>query len=306
MRTFEYLRPATVVEACEMKAELGSKARFIAGGTDLMLEWRRGAVSLSHVVDLSFVRDMRARAATSTELRLGATETLGELAAADGEEWWKRVLASTASRMATPQLRTLATIGGNVCHASPCADMAVLLTALDAVVAVAATRGARTLAAADFFVGVNQTALADDEMVTWIGVPLPAAPTAAAYQRVSRTSVDLAQASAAVRLSSDDGDTISDARVVIGACAPTPARSQEAEQALLGMSLVAPDKKALAEAGRLAERATSPISDVRCAEEYRREVSKVLVRRAVLEAAAELARGAAPVAGRPRRAGRGV
>jgi carbon-monoxide dehydrogenase medium subunit len=292
MQTFEYLRPATVGEACEMKADLLSEARFIAGGTDLMLEWRRGAVALSHVIDLSFVAGMRASSVTSRELHLGATLTLGDLAAADGDEWWARVLASAASRMATPQLRTLATVGGNVCHASPCADMAVLLTALDAVLAVAATRGARTLAAGDFFVGVNQTALADDEMVAWIGVPLPVASTAAAYQRVARTSVDLAQASAAVRLSSEDGHSVSDARVVIGACSPTPARSREAEQVLLGLSLTAPDEKTLAEAGHLAQRATSPISDVRCAEEYRREVSKVLVRRAVLQAAAELARNA--------------
>ena len=306
MRTFEYLRPATVGEACDMKADLGPEARFIAGGTDLMLEWRRGAVPLSHLIDLSFIAELRACTASSTELRLGAATALGDLAAGDGDEWWERVLASTALRMATPQLRTLATVGGNVCHASPCADMAVLLTALDAVVAVASTRGARTLAAADFFVGVNETALADDEMVTAISVPLPETQTAAAYQRVSRTSVDLAQASATVRLSTEDGHTVSDARVVIGACSPTPARSLEAEQVLLGASLTAPEEKALTEAGRLAERATSPISDVRCADEYRREVSKVLVRRAALEAAAELARGAAPVAGRPRRAGRGV
>jgi len=296
MDSFEYLRPATVGEACAMKAEFGSEARFVAGGTDLMLEWRRGAVGFSHIIDLSFISDMRARAATSSELRLGATETLGELAAADGDEWWARVLALTASRMATPQLRTLATVGGNVCHASPCADMAVLLAALDAVVAVTAAHGARTLAAADFFVGVNQTALADDEVVTAIAVPLPETPTAAAYQRVSRTSVDLAQSSAAVRLSSEDGCAISDARVVVGACAPTPARSVDAEQMLLGLSLTYPDEKALVEASRLAQRATSPISDVRCSEDYRRKVSGVLVRRAVLEAAAALAHGAARAA----------
>jgi len=287
MRTFKYLRPATVGEACEMKAELGREARFLAGGTDLMLEWRRGAAPLSHVIDLSFILEMRAGAVTPRELRLAAAETLGGLAAADGDQWWARVLASTAARMATPQLRTLATVGGNVCHASPCADMAIVLSALDAVMAVAATRGSRTLAAAEFFVGVNQTALAADEMLTAISVPLPAEQTAAAYQRVTRTGVDLAQASAAVRLSSEDGSTISDARVVIGACAPAPARSREAEQALLGLSLAAPDEKALDEASRLAERATSPISDVRCSADYRHRVSRVLVRRAVLEAADE-------------------
>jgi carbon-monoxide dehydrogenase medium subunit len=279
-----------------MKAELRSEARFVAGGTDFVLEWRRGAVRLTHVIDLSFIPALGARAAADGELRLGATETLGGLAASTGDEWWVRVLASTASRMATPQLRNLATVGGNVCHASPCADMAVLLTALDAVVAVEATRGARTLAAADFFVGVNQTALADDEMVTAIAVPLPETMTAAAYERASRTTIDLAQASAAVRLSSEDGSRISDARVVIGACAPTPARSVDAEQALLGLSLSSPDEKALAEAGRLAERGTSPISDIRCSEDYRRKVSKVLVRRAVLEAAAALAYGASSAA----------
>jgi carbon-monoxide dehydrogenase medium subunit len=272
-----------------MNADLGPEARFIAGGTDLMLEWQREVVSFSHCIDLSQVAELCTFSHDSDRIRMGTMTRLGRLASLRDAGWLPRVLASTASLMCTPQLRNLATVGGNLCHASPAADMAVLLTALDASIEARSVDGSRSVPLPDFFVGVNTTSLRQEELAEAVTVPLPEAPTEAAYMRVGRTSIDLAQASAAVRLSCDADGVVVDARVVIGACATTPVRSGSAEEVLTGLDVRRPDVVAVDEAAARAESCTCPISDVRCSREYRREASRVLLRRAVSRSAAALA-----------------
>src|SRR5450756_291776 len=143
--------------------------------------------------------------------------------------------------MCTPQLRTTATIGGNICHASPCSDMAALLTCVDAITTVQSEAGSRTILMGEFFTGVNETAVGSEELLTGISIPVPAARTEAAFGRATRVTTDLAQASAAVRLSTEDHATVSAARIVIGACAPVPVSSRAAGELLVGLKLADPD-----------------------------------------------------------------
>jgi aerobic carbon-monoxide dehydrogenase medium subunit len=282
MKTFDYLRPRTVEEACELKTRHGAAAQFIAGGTDLLMEARRGTVSMDVCIDLTFIPELRYFTWDEC-VRLGALTTLATLAKAEpGPDYpLAGCVSATASQMATPQLRTTATVGGNLCHASPCADMAVVMTALGAEGVLRSTNGTRTLAMEEFFKGVNQTGLAEDEMLTELRIPVPAGRSAARYLRAKRTSVDLAQASAAVFLTTCDDATISGARIAIGACAPVPVSSKSAADILLGLDLVDPDRGAIELAAGRAEWETSPICDIRGSDQYRREVSKVLVRRAI-------------------------
>lgn len=282
MRTFDYLRPTTVDEACELKARHGRTAQFIAGGTDLLTEHRRGNVDMAVCIDLTFIPDLGCFT-WEDDIRIGALATLAELTKAEpGDDHpHAACVSSTAARMGTPQLRTIATVGGNVCHASPCADMAVVMTALGAEATLCSVRGTRTLPMDEFFQGVNQTGLTEDELLTELRVPVGASRAAARYLRAARTSVDLAQASAAVCLTTDDGSTVAGARVAIGACAPVPVSSKAASEILLGLSLAEPNKEAIELAAGRAEWETSPICDIRGSDEYRREVSKVLVRRAI-------------------------
>jgi carbon-monoxide dehydrogenase medium subunit len=286
---FDYLRPVTVEEACELKACYGEAARFLAGGTDLIHDWRRGQVSFEHCIDLTFIPGLEAFEWDEQRVRIGPLTRLATIAAAADAPGLPGFLASGASRMGTPQIRNLATVGGNICHASPCADMAVMLTALDGEASLRSSRGARQLPMREFFKGVNETGVAGDELLTEITAPVPEARTEASYQRATRTSVDLAQASAAVRLSSDDGATVSQARIAIGACAPVPVRCNAAEEILVGLDLNDPDRAAIDLAAARAEWETSPICDIRGSDEYRREVSKVLVRRAIDDCLAKLA-----------------
>jgi CO/xanthine dehydrogenase FAD-binding subunit len=290
MRKFDYIRPTSVEEACELKARYGSAAQFIAGGTDLLMEWRRGNVSMDVCIDLTFIPELRFFT-WNEGVRVGALTALATVARTrpDADHPLAACLSATAACMATPQLRTIATVGGNLCHASPCADMAVVMTALGAEGTLRSARGTRTLAMDEFFKGVNQTGLAADELLSELRVPVPTGRAAARYFRAARTSVDLAQASAAVWLTTDDDATVAGARIVIGACAPVPVSSTTASDHLIGLDLADPDREVIELAASRAEWETSPICDIRGSDEYRRDVSKVLVRRAITRCIGDLA-----------------
>ena len=288
MNKFQYLRPASIDEACALKARHRSSAQFIAGGTDLLLEWRREAVAFDYCIDLTHISELRCLGVSQDEIAIGPLSTLAEITEAEGGGPLLACLSRAAKCMCTPQLRSTATIGGNICHASPCADMAVLLTCFDASATLRSVSGERSVSMGEFFAGVNETVLGVEELLTGISIPVPAARTEAAFGRATRVSTDLAQASAAVRISTHDDVTVSAAEIVIGACAPVPVLSRAAGELLVGMNLAHPDRATIETAAARAERETSPISDVRCSDEYRREVSKVLVRRAIDEAVGRL------------------
>ena len=288
-KKFAYLRPASVADALELKAKHGAAAQFLAGGTDLILGWKREvapefgyAIDITRLSELSYIKE------DGGELRIGALTTLAEIAGATPVNALVICMSSVAERMATPQLRTTATIGGNICHASPCADMAVILTMFDAVAAVRSTKGERAIPMSEFFAGNKRTTLRDDELLVEVRMPLPDYPTRAVFERAARTSIDLAQASAGVCLTAEQGK-VSRARIAVGACAPVPVRSTEAEGLLLDMDVTAPDEGAIELAATRMEEATSPICDVRAGDTYRRDVTRVLVRRAICESFAQLA-----------------
>lgn len=200
------------------------------------------------------------------------------------------VLSEVAAQFATPQIRNTATLGGNLCHAVPSADFATPLIALDAQVKLLGLDGERTMPIESFFLGPKQTALGPDEMLLEVHIPQPPPRTACAFERVTRSSVDIALVNAAVRLTIDSAGTVREARIVLGAVAPVPFRSKNAERMLLGGRINEMD----ASIRRVARRAASdarPITDLRASAEYRRYASQVLVRRALGRALAELGEG---------------
>ena len=281
-KSFEYQRPTTIAEACELKTEHGSSARFLAGGTDLILNWQRGTVNFKHCIDLTFIPDLSYITQTATDLRIGALSTLGAIEAAGGKQnGLAGALGNVARQMCTPQIRTLATIGGNLCNASPAADIPVLLMVLDTQVLIAGASGDRTVPIADFFTKVNQTVLKDDEMVTEIRIPLPSPKAACAYERATRTVVDCNQTNAAVALSLDADGIVTDARISLGAVAPVPIRAKGAEQMLLGMVVANAKKDMIAQVSEQAAAEARPITDLRASAQYRKEISRVLVKRCI-------------------------
>jgi carbon-monoxide dehydrogenase medium subunit len=280
-RSFQHLRPCSAQEACELKAKYGPTARFWAGGTDLLLEWRRGAIELDYCIDLSALRDLRTIQFQEGGVRIGALVTIASIHAERGFDRDFAVLRAAASQFATPQIRNTATLGGNLCHAVPSADFAPPLIALDAELTLLGLDGERSMPLEAFFQGVKRTALRPDEMLLEIRIPKPPPRAACAFERVTRSSVDIALVNAAVRITIDPAGAIQEARVVLGAVAPVPLRAKRAEGVLMGNSVSELGQELQAQVGRLAAAETHPITDVRTTAAYRRYVSEILVRRAL-------------------------
>lgn len=283
-QTFQYLQPESPREACELKAKYGQKAVFWAGGTDLLPGWRRGAVEFEYCIDLSYLDSLRYIRPDDQQISIGALTTIASLESYKGFKNEHSVLLKVANQFATPQIRNIATLGGNLCHAVPSADYAPPLIALDAEVRLLSTAGERTLPLNLFFTGVKQTALENDELLVEIKIPVLPSRSTCAYLRKARTSVDIPQINVAVRLTVDGQESISHARIALGAVAPIPFRSEDAEELLIGNRIFEIRDELLEQVGECAAAATRPISDVRTSAAYRKYVSKVLVKRALIEA----------------------
>ena len=197
-------------------------------------------------------------------------------------------LQQGAEEVGSVQIRNLGTPGGNIATASPAGDFLTPLLAGAASARLASSRGERTVPLDEFFLGPRQTVLADDEIIVDLHLPAPPPRTSGLYiKHCERRQMDLAFVGVAVSvtLAADDG-VVQDARIALGAVAPTPLRATAAEEAVRGQSL---DDATLAAAGRLAAEVTNPISDVRSSAEYRRTMTDVLTQRALRQAAAQAA-----------------
>jgi aerobic carbon-monoxide dehydrogenase medium subunit len=289
IKRVDYLRPASVADAVALKAEAGDHGCYWAGGTDLVLEWKRSQRVISHCIDLTHLDGLRGIRVEEDCVRLGAMTSLATLERATGRHPLLDELADMARVMCTPQTRTLATIAGNLCNASPAADLAPPLISFDAEVHILNADGPRTMPLDRFFTGVKRTALEPLDLVTEIRFPL-GRHRRGAFGRVARTVVDIALVLVATTLDVDGG-RIGFARVALGSVAPTPVRDRKAEQLLVGLSL---DEIDGGRVNRIADdvaRRISPITDVRTTAAYRREVTRVHVRRTLERALRESIEG---------------
>jgi len=243
----------------------------------LLLAWKRGAVNFDYCIDLTYLPELRYIKPENGHTTIGALTPIAALETYTGFEDGLSVLLDVASQFATPQIRNIATLGGNLCHAVPSADFAIPLLALDAEVKLKSVSGERTLPIEAFFKDVKQTALRHDELLIEIIIPHPPPRSELSFQRITRTTVDIALVNAAVRLTIDEGERITQARIALGAVAPVPFRSKAAEELLLGKHTNELDPETLDQVGERAAADTRTISDVRTSAAYRKQVSKVLV-----------------------------
>ena len=210
-------------------------------------------------------------------IRLGALTTLTALIEHPLVAAEYPVLPFTARYMGSPAIRHLATVGGNLCNASPAADLSPVLLVLDTEVGIAGTAGVRRLPLDEFFQGPGQTALAAGEVLAWVEFPRKHAGWDVRYERLDvRRAMDIAIVGVALALRRD-GARVAEARLALGAVAPTPLRVPEAEAALVSGGLT---PAAIDRVTELARAAARPIGDVRATAEYRREMVGALVRRA--------------------------
>jgi len=274
-----YVAPASMSELLQLVVE--RSATILAGGTDLLPRWQRGVagppatvVSLRRLADLSGVQR------TGEQVAIGACTPLREIASNPIINSAAPVLAIAASRVACPQVRNRATIGGNLCNASPAADTAIALLLLDAELELAGFgpngMTVRKAPIADFFRGPGKTLLEPGEILTHIRFEaLPEGAFAAWDKFGTRPAMEIAVASVGVALRFE-GATVAHARVAYGSVAPVPLRGRRAEAQLVGKLLASGTIERCVAAAR---EEIAPITDVRASADYRRQVTGVLLRR---------------------------
>ncbi len=286
MRTFDYSAPETIDEAVSLLKAAGGSARPLAGGTDLVVQMKERATRFPYpatIVSLDRVSELRGVDFSETDgLRVGAGATMTNVASHPAVRERYAALAEGAGVVGSLQTMNMATIGGNVCNAAPSADTAPPLLVYEAAAVIVGPDGRRTLPIAEFFRGPGETALAPDELLAELRLPVPPSGTGAAFQRnTPRKQMDIAVVGVAVALTLS-GDTIERARVALGAVAPTPLRATGAEAALQGQTA---DEETFARAAEAAVQDSSPITDIRASAEYRRHLVKVMTTRLLAEAA---------------------
>ena len=286
MRRFHYLAPRRLDEALSL---LTPDAVPLAGGTDLFLRMERRQTQPDAVVDLKRIPDMDRIEPSDGGLRIGALAPMESLAASSLIVNGYRALAESARVVGSIQTRNRATIGGNLANASPAADTATPLLALGATAEAGRVEGSRELPLEQLFLGPGRTALESGELLTAVRIPAMPGRTGSSFQRCVRTAMDIAVVNCAAFVRLDEDGAVEDARIALGAVGPTPLRALSAESCLQGRRF---DADAAAEAAECAAHDARPIDDVRASADYRKDMVRVLTRRAV-ENAFQRARGKA-------------
>ena len=283
MNAFEYRTPRALDEALAILEEFGEDARAVAGGTALVTMMRQRLVRPTCVVSLRDVAGLGRIEATNGVVRLGALVTHRDAEVSPLLRERLPVLAETFRRVATVRIRHMATVGGALAHADPNQDPPVTLLALGARVEIQRVGGQRELPLEAFFRDYYETALEPGELITGVSVPLLPAATGASFVKfLPRSADDYATvAVAAVVTLEPDGERCREARIALGSVAVTPLRARAAEAALAGERL---DRRVLRATGEAARSEVDPLTDHRGSAAYKREMTAVMVGRALTQA----------------------
>jgi aerobic carbon-monoxide dehydrogenase medium subunit len=277
--SFDYHEPTSVREAVELAARFGADGRFLAGGTDLLIQMRRGHLAPRHLVSLHRVPGLDA-IETNGAVTLGALVTHRRLERAPELGGPLQALIEGAEVVGGHQIRNVATVGGNIVNASPAADVVPVLLALGAEITCVGPDGERSLPLEEFASGPGVTARRPEELLTKVRFARPAPHSATAFLKAGRRrAMEISLVCVAVRLTLDaDRERCLDARVALGAVAPRTFRARAAERSLQGRPIT---DEALRGAGRVAAGECRPITDVRASARYRELLAATLVERAL-------------------------
>lgn len=277
---FNYHEPRSVGEATRLLDEIGKEASVLAGGTDLLVNMKMGKAAPKHVVSLSRIEDLKAVKMDQGALTLGACVTAGELK--DQEEIKSEFngLCQSAGSLGSPLIRNLATVGGNIVTARPAADLPPSLMAYGARIVLKKEKGERIIPLEEFFKGPGQTVIEPEEILCAVVLNEPPPYSGGGYVKLGvrkALEISLVNVAAFMALDGPNGP-IKEARIVLGSVAPIPMHSPSAEAVLVGER---PDDALFEKAGTAASKDAKPIDDFRGSAEYRREMVKVLTRRAL-------------------------
>ena len=285
--SFDYHRAGTLEEAIGLLVRYKDDAKLLSGGMSLLPTLKLRLGSFGHLVDISRIGALEYVKEDKGALRIGAGTRQATLERSELVKAKFGALADAVPLIADPLVRNRGTIGGNVANGDPANDGPALVIALGAELVARGPKGERTIPANRFYKALYETALAKDEILVELRLPLPPARSGSAYRKLKRKTGDFAAAAVAVQLSLNANGTVARAGIALTNVAATPLEALEAQKFLAGKT---PDEKTLAEAAKLAAKAASPSADRRGSVEYKTEMTRVLAVRA-LQAALERAKG---------------
>jgi carbon-monoxide dehydrogenase medium subunit len=271
---FEYFAPKTIRESIDLLDRYGRDSKPLAGGTDLLVQMKKEAISPRYLIDLGKIPDLSFIRIEDGWLKIGGATKWSEILTFCGANRKYAVLSDAVSSLAKVQIRNMGTIGGNLCTASPAADSAPPLLVLGSRVKLEGPGGERLVGLEDFFVGVNQTVIASNEIMTEIQIPPVKETTGSAFVKMTRVGADLSKISCAVCVERE-GDTCTDCRIAMGAVAPVPLRIEAVGRIMNGKKV---RPSVVEEMSRLAAGEIQPIDDIRSTAAYRRAMSAVMLR----------------------------
>lgn len=275
--SFEYLRPKTIPEAIAMLQQHGDAAKILSGGQSLIPMMKLRLARPSILIDINRISGLSHVKEEDGYLKIGGLTREAELEASPLVRSKYPILADTTHVIADPQVRNLATVGGNLAHGDPANDHPATMIALGARVVANGPKGERVIPIEKFFLSIFTTALEPDEILTEIRVPIPPARSAGAYLKLERKVGDFATAAVAVQMTFDEQGACQKVGIGLTNVGATPVKAQKAEEFLLGKKL---DDDAISQAAQLAADEAEPSADLRGPVEYKKGLVKELAKRA--------------------------
>lgn len=282
MKFDNYFEPTSISECCALLKEYGNDAKLLAGGTDLVPSMKSRSISPVAVISLHRIPDIGEINVKDDGVTIGACVTLRKISLCNELNKWP-VLKEAAGHVSSMQIRNVATLGGNACNASPCADAVEGLMIYNAKVNITGTAGSRQVPIDKFFAGPGKTVLLPGEMAVSFFVPNPTDRSGASYKKFSiRGDTDISIVGAGAYVELGAGGLVTVARISLASVAPVPMRAIEAEKYVIGKKITA---DVAIKAAEIAACEAKPISDTRASAGYRVEMVKVWVKNALIEAA---------------------
>jgi carbon-monoxide dehydrogenase medium subunit len=279
--SFAYVAARSVDEALELLTKHGEDAKLIAGGHSLIPAMKLRLASPRMLIDLGTVQGLRGIRIDGDALAIGALTVHADIVHSDVMRQRIPALADAAGVIGDVQVRNRGTIGGSCAHADPAADFPVILTALNASLVAASPSGRRTIAVDDFFVDFYTTALAPNEILLEIRVPLPPANAGTAYHKLANPASGYVVVSAGALVRRDGSGKCIDARLALGGLGAKPFRPAASESALRGKQL---NQETITDATLKAAEGSDPDGELYASAEYKRHMASVLARRAIAQA----------------------
>ena len=285
---FDYHRPSSLDEAVALLARHGDGAKVLSGGMSLLPVLKLRLGSFAHLVDIGKIPGLDYVKEDGGFLKIGAMTRQATIERSEIVRGRYHVLADAVPLIADPLVRNRGTIGGNVANGDPGNEQPAIMIALGATLVLRGSKGERAVAAHQFYKGFYATALGSDEILTEIRIPVPQARSGGAYAKLKRKVGDFAAAAAAVQLTLDAKGAVERAAIALTNAGPTPVEASEAARSLIGK---VPDQKTIAEAAKLAAAKCAPSADRRGSIEYKKEMARVMVMRALTRAVERAAGG---------------